>query len=207
MKAIRSSSVTLITLLSALATTAWAGDTLMTSIAIGQQSSSPLCPGSSASYPITIYRSGNGNMEIDLSTAGLPTGTIATFSPSPVLITGNNPSGTTTLTLSTSSGTLPGVNSFKLIAIDGSSHNTLTNTIALSMTMCSPGISRAVDGGICLSFAGVTNESCSIEATTNLAAPVWVTLCSTNFGTNTLVTIMDMDATNYPARFYRTKMP
>lgn len=62
------------------------------------------------------------------------------------------------------------------------------------------------NGCVSVSVAGIPNQTFSLEATTNLAAPVWVTLCTTNFGTNTLMTIIDNDVTNYPARFYRTRL-
>jgi hypothetical protein len=77
----------------------------------------------------------------------------------------------------------------------------------MDVTMCRPGIAQMVNGGMCVALQSAPATQCSIQATTNLASHDWTTLCSTNMGTNSLLVFADMDAPNYPCRFYRLSMP
>jgi hypothetical protein len=63
------------------------------------------------------------------------------------------------------------------------------------------------DGNPRITFVGIPGRTYVIEATANLAAPVWVAIGTNAAGTNGLFTFTDLDATNYPSRFYRTAMP
>ena len=148
-------------------------DPILTSVSADAQSPNPVCRGEQATYTVTVSRSGSGNMEIYLSAAGLPRGVTANFAPNPVKFTGSSTtSATSTLAISTAPTTAPWNYSWRVIATDGASHNTLTNTSSLNVTMCSPGAATAPDGSLCLAFAGTPGQSCRIEATTNLDNPV-----------------------------------
>lgn len=61
----------------------------------------------------------------------------------------------------------------------------------------------------CMNIAcsGTAGTNYQIQATADLANPVWVTLVATNAPVNGLFTFMDTDAGNYPCRFYRVLTP
>ena len=64
-------------------------------------------------------------------------------------------------------------------------------------------IDRLADNTIYLTCSGVPGQNYLVEATTNLVTPIWTTLTTTNAGLAGLFNLIDRDATNYPARFYR----
>lgn len=67
--------------------------------------------------------------------------------------------------------------------------------------------SRLADGSVLLTCTGTPEGSYTVHATTNLLAPVWTTLGTTNADVNGLFTFIDHDAKTYPCRFYRTSTP
>ena len=58
-----------------------------------------------------------------------------------------------------------------------------------------------------VSCAGAAATTYSIQATTNLLAPTWTTIVTTNADSNGLFSFVDTAAANYPCRFYRTATP
>jgi hypothetical protein len=58
-----------------------------------------------------------------------------------------------------------------------------------------------------LTCSGVAGQTYRIEGTTSLVSPVWVTLGTTNAGANGLFSFMDLDATSYLCRYYRSSAP
>ena len=178
-------------------------DSSLSTLSVGAQSPPDACRGSSAARLVTVTRTGNGNMDTYLQAAGLAFGAMASFSPNPIRFSGSASSATATLTLTSSSQTPPGANSFTVIATDGASHNSRTNTVSFDLTLCSPGLAPMTDGCMCMAFAGAPGQTSAVQATTNLFAPNWITLCTTNLGTNSLFVFTDADAPKYPSRFYR----
>src|SRR5437762_1940430 len=77
-------------------------------VVVGSQSPSPVCPGSSASYTVTLTRSGNGAITAALTVSGLPTGAIGLFSPNPVIFNPADNSTNSTLTITTTAGIIVG---------------------------------------------------------------------------------------------------
>jgi hypothetical protein len=65
-------------------------------------------------------------------------------------------------------------------------------------------VNKTSDGCVQLTCTVAPGQNYRIEATTNLAAPVWVSLTTTNAGPNGIFNFIDQDAPNFPARFYRT---
>ena len=184
------------------------GAPVLSSVSSGPQTPDPVQAGSNATYVVTVNRTGNGNIDVYLSAAGLPAGVTATFSPVLVHFTGSTiTSATAQLVVTTDASTLPGSYNFSLVADDGASHNTVTNTATLNVGLGGATISRLADGTICVAFDTPAGRDCLLEATTNLSAAVWTTLCTTNSGTYNLLTFLDQDAPNYPCRFYRLFMP
>lgn len=60
------------------------------------------------------------------------------------------------------------------------------------------------NGQMVVGVYGAAQTAFSIQATTNLTTPTWVTLVSTNTDVNGLYNYVDQDAKNYPCRFYRS---
>src|SRR5215471_8167360 len=108
-------------------------DPIMTSLQTGQQAPDPISPGSSASYTVTIARTNSGSMVVNMTVLGLPSGANASFSPNPVLFSNKTTNGTTTLVISTTNALQPGSYSFQVVAQDGGSHNSITNTATLDV--------------------------------------------------------------------------
>ena len=90
----------------------------------------------STTYTVTVNRSGNGNLDVALSlTTSLPSGVTASFVPSIVSFTGNNPtSKTSILTLSTTNTSPAGVTNFTIQGVDTGSGG-LTKTTIKTLTI------------------------------------------------------------------------
>jgi hypothetical protein len=178
-------------------------DPLMSSLQIGLQAPDPVSPGGSASYAITITKTNSGPMVINLSALDLPSGATASFSPNPINFAKNATSATSTLSVSTTN-TLPlGHYPFRVVAQDGGSHNTLTNTSMLDVGLRSACLVQMTNGCWCYTFPTQPGQNYLVQATTNLCAPSWTTLCTTNSGNNNLLVFMDTDKSFYSCRFYR----
>ncbi len=178
-------------------------DPFMSSLQIGPQAPASVCPGSSASYTITITKTNTGPMDIFLYALGLPKGVTASFSPAQIDFGYYTTSATGSMTISTTGAMLPGPYSFRVWGDDGHSPNTMTNTATLEVTLCSPGIAPMSDGGMCFAFATQPGQTYLIQANTNFSPASWTTLCTTNAGTNNLLIFVDGDVGRYPCRFYR----
>ena len=63
------------------------------------------------------------------------------------------------------------------------------------------------DGSVTISFAGIPGQTYVIQAATNPAAPVWVSIGTNTAARNGLFQFTDMGAITYPSRFYRTAIP
>src|SRR6266581_4497266 len=86
---------------------------VLSSVAISSQTPSPLVPGGTATYTVTVYRTDNGNLDAYLSASGLPAGTAASFSPSMFHFSGSTPTlATATLTVLTDPSLVTCSNSF-----------------------------------------------------------------------------------------------
>jgi hypothetical protein len=102
--------------------------------------------GNTATSTVTLTAFNGFNSNVDLTVTGCPTGAVCTL-PSPVLV---NPTGTSTLTVlttsSTSTGTFP-------LTITGS-HNGLTHTATVNLTVNPPGtltnVALPANGGVAL---------------------------------------------------------
>jgi autotransporter-associated beta strand protein len=69
-------------------------------------------------------------------------------------------------------------------------------------------ITTLTDGNKQMNFAGTPNRPYLIQATTNLAPPiVWATISTNTAATNGLFQYIDLNATNFDSRYYRTAKP
>src|SRR5262245_20641271 len=104
-------------------------DSVLTSASVGPQAPSAITSGDSASYTVTIIRSGSGSMDVYLTCMNLPAGATASFSPNPVSFSGNVPTSlTSTLVISTTTNVAAGSYPFVITARIGGSHNMETCT-------------------------------------------------------------------------------
>jgi hypothetical protein len=63
------------------------------------------------------------------------------------------------------------------------------------------------DGTTRLTCAGTPGQTYRIEASASLAPAVWSTIASASLGADGLFVFNDLNATNYPCRFYRASTP
>ena len=185
---------------------------VLSSVSISAQTNGPIIPGATAYYSVTVSRTDNGNLDVYLSVSGLPAGATGYFSPAMVHFTGSTPSsGTTTLAISTDSSVTGCSNLFSVTGTDGGSFNIKTCTGALLLS-CAPAIPAVLTGNVMpggefqLLCNGSPNQTCVIQATTNLCAPNWINIGTNTSDGNGILHFIDGDAKNYPARFYRTAM-
>jgi len=183
---------------------------VLSSVAISAQTPSAVAPGSNATFIVTVSRTDNGNLDAYLSASGLPAGATASFSPAMVHFTGSTPtSGTSTLTISTDGSLATCSNSFNVTATDGASFNkkSCTSSMMLSCSAKPQSIFTCgvlADGSFQFVCNGSPNQPCLIQATTNLTAPAWSTIGTNTADGSGIMSFIDADAKNYPARFYRT---
>ena len=70
------------------------------------------------------------------------------------------------------------------------------------------GVEKLPDGNIQIGATGLPNTSYNIEATQNLAPPAsWAVIGSTLSDAQGHLQFTDVNATNYPIRFYRFVLP
>ncbi len=189
-------------------------DPLLTSVTVGAQSPDTINPGSNATYTVTVTRTNSGTMDIYFTTAGLPAGATASFSPNPLKFGIGLPNTkTATLTMSTTATTPQGSYTFSVTARDGGSFNTLTNTGTLDIgtdgkTSLSPQTLTLVDmepdGSAKLSLKASASKPYILQATTSLSPSSWTTIATNTTDATGICVFMDLDAGNYSTRFYRT---
>jgi hypothetical protein len=69
------------------------------------------------------------------------------------------------------------------------------------------GVSRNPDGSMTVSFVGALGAAYWVQATTNVVSGTWVTLGTNTPGDDGTWSFTDLEASNYPLRFYRTSKP
>jgi hypothetical protein len=77
----------------------------------------------------------------------------------------------------------------------------------MAPTLNITGVSTNGDGNYTLNLVGIPGQLYVVEAATNIVTPTWVPIGTNAAGTNGLWTFTDLEATNYPSRFYRTATP
>jgi len=190
---------------------AFAGTTVG-SVSVGAQAPNPVQPGSAASYPVTVTRTGTGNLDVYLTITNLPSGVTASFVPSVVHFAGSSSAGPAALTLSTSSSLASGRYGFVVTGRDGGSQNAATNSGVLVVgsggskppaTGASLSLQTLPGGSVQITCVGTPAYSYQVQATTNLANPSWTVIGSGTADSSGLCSFIDADAGNFPYRFYR----
>jgi hypothetical protein len=97
---------------------------------------------------------------------------------------------------------------FGFVASDGtydSSPGLVTVKILASPVLRAAGVTGNTNGGFGLSFAGISNATYAVQASTNLAS--WIRLGSASQPSPGEFFFLDTSATNWPWRFYRVTSP
>ena len=81
-----------------------------------------------------------------------------------------------------------------------SSATVMVTGVAGTMISVAPG----TNGSMQVTCSGTPGQIYSIQATANLAAPLWTTIGSATAGTDGRLSVTDSDAPNFACRFYRT---
>ena len=177
---------------------------VLDSVAVGPQSPGPINPGETASFNVTVSRTGNGNIDVYLTISGLPSGATPSFSPCMVHFTGPSPlAQISTLTISTTSSIPRGIYPFTVTGDDGASHNIKIGNGLLIIGTGITGIQMLPDSSAKVTFAGVPGQTYFIQATTNLTTPDWTIVASNTVGAYSLFSFVDLAAKTCPCRFYR----
>ena len=185
---------------------------ILTAVTVSTQNPNPIQPGDAATYTVTSTRTGNGNMDVYLSTSGLPAGATAAFATNKLHYVSASPTDlSTTLTVSTTAAILPGTYYFTVMGDDGGSHNIKLATATLIVGGQSRSLPQSIlsidctqQGSMHLLCAGASGQTYKIQATTDLGSGSWTDLGTVNADSSGTFTFTDYSATNYPARFYRT---
>jgi hypothetical protein len=98
----------------------------ITSIQVsGQSNTLNFGKAGSATYTVTVNRTGNGSLPVDLSISSLPSGVTASFSPASLSFTGSTPTSlTSTLTISITTSASGGTFPFTVSGTDNLAHVT-----------------------------------------------------------------------------------
>src|SRR5439155_24061505 len=88
-------------------------------------SSQTVTPGGSTSYGVTISPTGGFNGQVTLSVSGLPSGATGFFTPNPA-------TASSTLSVTTTTSTLPGIYTLTITGVNGSLTHTTTVTLMVT---------------------------------------------------------------------------
>jgi uncharacterized membrane protein len=146
-----------------------------------------LAPGATATYLITVSRTGGFNSPITLSVSGLPSGATASFTPNPVTGT-----ATSTSTLSVTTLTSTPVGTYTLMITGAGGSLTRTANVTLQMTNAdftisaspsSQSVPAGVGTGYTVTLTPVNSFSDSVTLSVS-GLPAGATATFTNSGTN-----------------------
>jgi len=167
-------------------------------------------PGTVITYKVTVTRTGQGILNVSLSSLGLPEGATASFFANPVRFTGRVPETlTSTLTITcpsvmptdTSAFTVTGKSFREAITVTNQPPaELLTGSSRLPMLALDlPGTTAAKLRG-----TGDTGAIYQVEATADLINPSWTPIGLSTADGNGRFMFLDAQAKDLPARFYRT---
>ena len=165
-------------------------------------------PGNVVRYKLTVERAGQGLLVVELSSAGLPAGASATFSPGMLRFTGRQPTlQTAIMTITCTNLTATESYPFSVTGRARRESITITNTFAPPMPLA---VSRPVlildplpDGSSQLRGQGLSGQTYQIETTTDLANPAWTSLGTSTADANGRFTVLLAGTMTDPMRFYR----
>ncbi len=167
-------------------------------------------PGTVIVYKVTaIGRSGQGLLEVALTSAGLPDGMTVSFSPSVLRFTGHALTNQTSTMTITCPAVMPtDIYPFTVTATARREAITVTNQIVLAVNglIAAPlalSVDPLPDGGFRLRGQGSTGLTYQIESTPDLNNPVWKPLGTTTADGNGRFTLPTDLPKDLPMEFYR----
>src|SRR3989441_876553 len=135
-------------------------------------SSQTVTPGGSTSYGVTISPTGGFNGQVTLSVSGLPSGATGFFTPNPA-------TASSTLSVTTTTSTLPGTYTLTITGVNGS----LTHTTTVTLTVAAHGTvtyDSAVSSGFQWDVTAITTASFVVGNGTNRAVMIMVAMSANN---------------------------
>jgi hypothetical protein len=177
----------------------------LSSVSVGPQSPAMVAPGGSAQFAVTVTVAGNGNLDAYLSVTGLPAGATASFSPAMITFTGSTPGSQTAILTITTTASMPlGGYDFTATANDGGSHNNVTCQGTLMVGVGIASLQVQPDSSTKITCCGFPGQTYLLQASASMITPSWTTIATNTVGASAVFTFIDLDAKNYPCRFYRT---
>ena len=186
----------------------------LASISVEPQWPINITPGLTILYTVTVDRTGEGNLDVELSCADLPPGVTARFSVNPVRFTGRRPTSSTSVLVFTCTN-LVATDTWPF-RVNGSAKQgtvTVTNAAAQNGSLnpqihsgSSPTLALGVSGksSVSLRGQGGSGQTYQIQATASLGAPSWTQLGSSTADGNGRFIFQESAANLPPVRFYRT---
>ncbi|MDB6109695.1 MAG: hypothetical protein JWR69_1445 [Pedosphaera sp.] len=196
-----------------LATPQARASSTLTSVSVGEQLIGVVNPGGTASFPVTVTRTGAGRLDVELSISGLPAGATATFLPAQVTFTGNKPdSQTAIVTITTPASFARGRSCFSVIAteLDHNDHHPIKTATAANAMYVGVGhvcLTKMPDSTFRVGCAGAPGELLLLQSSPSIIAPVWTTIATNTTDASGWFTWQAPDTTNSQCRFYRTVKP
>jgi hypothetical protein len=184
----------------------------LASVSVGEQTVGAINPGGTATFPVTVTRTGAGRLDVDLSISGLPAGATATFSPDELTFTGNKPDSlTSTLTITIPASLPLGCSSFTVTASeerhDNHGHNKKTAARQMYVGVGHICLTTTPNGTVTVGCAGKPGDVMVLQTTTNLTTASWTTIATNVTDASGWSTWPALDMTNCPCRFFRTVKP
>jgi hypothetical protein len=174
-------------------------------------------PGNVVLYTVTVTRAGQGDLEVALSSQGLPDGAIGTFSLNPVRFTGQVPAAlTSTLTITLTNPVPTDPIPFTVTGRETDTVLTVTNDAGKTFdaSFAANPASRPIlaldllgKRNMKLRGKGATAKTYRVEVTSSLGNPSWGPVGLTHSDVNGRFTYMDSDAKAPDSLFYRTSGP
>jgi subtilase family serine protease len=113
-----------------------------------------------------------------------------------------------TLTLSNLTSAAAG-NYFAVATASGGSTTSVVATLTVNILVVKPviiSVTGNVDGAVTMNLTGTAGSTYILQATTNLSEGTWLPLATNALDTNGVWQFTDVDATNFPQRFYRSRL-
>jgi len=169
-------------------------------------------PDGSLVYNVTsVGRGGAGLLEVTLTAGAMPPGVVVTFSPSVLRFTGNQLTAqTATMTVSSPGGLMVPLDCYPF-TITGTSQRqsiTITNTVLYSLfdvanRLPTLYLDLLTGDGLRVRGLGASDATYDIQATTDVANPVWISLGPSTADANGRFTFFTNKLPGNSARFYR----
>src|SRR5439155_241915 len=136
-------------------------------------SSQTVLPGGSTSYSVTISPTGGFSGQVNLSVGGLPSGASGSYAPNPA-------TASSTLSVTTGTGTPVGTYTLTITGVSGSLMHTTTVSLTVATAQTSVTFDNRVSSGFQFGVTTVSTPAFTIGSGTNRAAMIMVAMGGNN---------------------------